>query len=102
MKPKHYPNWRDIVVYSQQHPQPQIIEENSKFKSVIVGLEAGVKIPPHAEGPAIFHFLEGTGQVIVGEETYAIQPGGTVIVPDGAIRGIEAETRLAVLAVRVL
>jgi quercetin dioxygenase-like cupin family protein len=102
MEPKLYPNWKDIVVYSEQHPQPQILEENEKYKSVIFGLEAGAKIPPHAEGPSVFHFLEGTGRVIVAEETYAIQSGATVIVPDGAIRGIEAETRLAVLAVRVL
>ena len=101
MEPKHYPNWRDIVVYSE-HPQPQIIEENPKYKSVILGLEAGAKIPPHAEGPAIFHFLEGTGRVMVAEKTYSIQSGSTVIVPDGAARGIEAETRLAILAVRVL
>jgi quercetin dioxygenase-like cupin family protein len=102
MEPKHYPDWRDIVVYSQQHPQPQIMEDNPKYKSVILGLQPGVKIPAHSEGPAIFHFLEGTGRVIVGEKTYAIQSGGTVFVPDGAERGIEAETRLAVLAVRVL
>jgi quercetin dioxygenase-like cupin family protein len=102
MQPKYYPNWRDIVVYAGQQPQPQILEENPKFKSVIVGLEAGAVIPPHPEGPAIFHFLEGTGQVIVGQETYAIQSGGTVVVPDGAVRGFKADTRLAVLAVRVL
>ncbi len=102
MKPKYYPNWKDIVVYSQQNPQPQILEENQKYKSVIVGLEAGAKIPPHAEGPAIFYFLEGTGQMIVGEESYVIQTGATVVVPDGATRGIEAETQLAFLAVRVM
>ncbi len=69
---------------------------------MVAGLEPGAKIPPHPEGPAIFHFLEGTGQMIVGDQAYAVQAGATVVVPDGAVRGIEAETRLAFLAVRVL
>ena len=58
-------------------------------------------MPPHAEGPAIFYFLEGSGQMLVGEESFAVQTGATVVVPDGAMRGIKAETQLAFLAVRV-
>ncbi len=37
----------------------------------------------------------------VDEERFAIEAGATVITPDGAVRGIEAETRLAFLATRV-
>jgi quercetin dioxygenase-like cupin family protein len=68
---------------------------------VIAGLQPGKKMPPHAEGPAIFHFLDGTGQMIVEEEIFSVQTGTTVIVPNGAIRGIEAITQLAFLAVRL-
>lgn len=102
MKQKqHYPNWKETVVYSETHPQPRVLVETDKYKSVIGGLEPGGDMPAHAEGPAIFHFLEGTGRMIVGEESYAVQSGATVVVPDGATRGIEAETRLAFLAVRI-
>ena len=96
-----YPHWKDIVVYSEKGTQPQILVETEKYKSVIAGLAAGNLMPPHAEGPAIFHFLEGSGRMTVGEDSFAVNAGATVIVPNGATRGIEAETQLAFLAVRL-
>lgn len=96
-----YANWKDVVVYSEKGMQPQVLVEAEQYKAVVAGLAAGNTVPPHPEGPAIFHFLEGSGRMIVGEETFAVQAGATVIVPDGASRGIEAETKLAFLAVRL-
>jgi len=96
-----YPDWKEIVVYSEKGLQPQILMEGEQYKAVIAGLKPGGKVPPHTEGPAIFHFLEGTGHVLVGEESFPVQTGVTVVVPNGAMRGIEAETQLAFLAVRL-
>lgn len=96
-----HPHWKDIVVYSEKGLQPQVLTEGKQYKAVIGGLKPKGKIPPHEEGPAIFHFLEGTGRVLVGEESFAVQAGATVVVPNGAVRGIEAETQLAFLAVRL-
>lgn len=101
MGKQYYPDWKEIVTYAEGRPQPQVLVDTGQYKSVIAGLEAGQKMPPHPEGPAIFHFLEGTGQMIVGEETFAVQAGATAVVPDGAVRGITAVTRLAFLAVRL-
>ena len=96
-----FPDWKDVVVFSAAGPKPYVLTETVNYKAVVVGLAAGAVLPPHEEGAAIFHFLEGTGQVIVGEETFAVQAGATVVVPDGAVRGIEATTQLALLAVRL-
>jgi len=96
-----YPDWKEIVVYSEEGPKPQVLAENEAYKCVMGGLVAGNSIPPHPEGPAVFHFLEGSGRMIVGEESFAVSAGATVIVPDGAKRSIEAETQLAFLAVRL-
>ena len=96
-----YPDWKKIIVYPAQGIQPQALVENEKYKSVIAGLLAGNSIPPQTEGPATFHFLQGTGRVIVDEESFDVQAGATVIVPDGASRSIEAETQLSFLAVRL-
>ncbi|MBC8504675.1 MAG: hypothetical protein ISR58_00310 [Anaerolineales bacterium] len=96
-----FPNWKDIVVYPEKGAQPQVLVETENYKSVIAGLAAGSGMPPHPEGPAIFHFLEGSGQMIVGEQSFRVSAGATVVVPDGALRGIEAKTQLAFLAVRL-
>lgn len=97
-----YPDWRTRVVFAAEGPKPQVLMENAKFKVVLGGLEAGQKIPPHPEGESVFHFLEGTGWMSVDGERFAVTPGATVVTPAGAQRGIEAETRLAFLAARVM
>ena len=95
-----YPNWKEKVVFSPDGPQPQVLLETEKFKAIVAGLEPGQKIPPHPEASAMYHFLEGTGWMIVDDERFAVGPGATVVTPDGAKRGIEAETRLAFVAAR--
>jgi quercetin dioxygenase-like cupin family protein len=98
-----YPDWRDNVAFSDEGPQPAIatLLETDKLTVIIGGLQPGHKIPVHPEALAMYHFLEGTGWMTVDEERFAVEAGATVIVPAGAARGMEAETRLAFLATRV-
>lgn len=95
-----YPHWKEIVVYSPAGPQPQVLFETEELKVVVAGLEAGQRLPLHPAPAAMYHFLEGTGWMIVDDERLAVGPGATVTVPDGARRGLEAETRLAFVAAR--
>ena len=97
MKPNYVPNWREEVVFSPDGPQPQPLVATDRLKSVIVGLEPGQKIPTHPAPTAVYHFLEGSGWMIVGEERFAVQSGATIVVPDQVPRGIEAETKMALL-----
>ena len=96
-----FPHWKNLVVYSSKGMQPHVLVETENYKSVVAGMAAGNSMPTHVEGSAIFHFLEGSGKMVVAEETLSVQEGATVYVPNGAKRGIEAETQLAFLAVRL-
>lgn len=96
-----FPDWHKVVTYSPEGPQPQILMVNDKVKVIIVGLAPGQKIPEHAENSAMYHFLEGAGWMVVDGERLAVSPGATIVMPDGAVRGMEAETRLAFLATRI-
>ncbi len=97
MNPMIIPDWRERVVFSSEGPQPQVLIATDKLKSVLVGLEVGVQIPVHPGPAAVYHFLEGEGQMIVDEEHIPVQAGMTIVVPDGARRGMETETRLSFL-----
>lgn len=101
MKSIFYPNWQEQVVFSTDGPQPQILVENEKLKAIIAGLEAGQKIPSHPEALAVYYFLEGTGWMTVDDERYSVSSGAIVIIPAGAKRGVEAETRLVFVATRI-
>jgi quercetin dioxygenase-like cupin family protein len=95
------PDWRDKVIFSAGGPQPQVLYEDAKIKVVVVGLEPGGRIPVHAGSAGVYHFLEGTGEMTVGNEFYAVQAGATLVIPDGATRGLTTQTRLAFIAVRI-
>jgi len=88
------------AVFGTTGPQPQFLLDTPQFKAVVVGLAAGQKIPPHPEGPAMYHFLEGEGFMTVGEEAFPVQPGVTVLAPAGVPRGIQAKTKLILLGAR--
>ena len=97
-----YPDWRAKVIFGADGPKPQMLTENPKYKVVVVGLEPGQKIPLHSEeGSAVFHIVDGTGWASVNDERFAVQPGATVLVPEGGKRGMEATTQLVFIAVRI-
>lgn len=97
-----YPDWKEKIIYSNDGPKPQVLEETDKLKVILSGLAEGQKVPVHPAELGMYYFLEGTGWMTVDEERFAVQPGAIVIVPSGAKRGIEAETQLAFLAARVV
>jgi quercetin dioxygenase-like cupin family protein len=95
------PNWRDQAVFSPDGPQPQVLVQTDKLKAIIGSLEAGQVIPPHPEALAVYHFLEGSGWMTVDDERYPVLSGTIIITPEGAARGVEADTRLVFLAARI-
>lgn len=100
--PTFIADWREKVVYGAAGPQPQVLHEDARSKLVLVGLEPGAQIPAHQGGAGVYHFLEGAGQMRVDEQRYDVCAGSTVVVPDGATRGMVAAERLAFIAVRLL
>lgn len=97
----HVNNWREKITYSREGPQPRVLMETDEYRVILAGLEPGAKIPPHPEAGAIYHILEGSGWMTVNDQRLAVRDGSIVAVPHGGTRGLEAETRLAFLAVRV-
>jgi quercetin dioxygenase-like cupin family protein len=85
------------VEFAADGAKPQFLLDLPQFKVLVVGLEAGQQIPLHPGEPAMYHFLEGEGLMTVGDETFAIKPGVTVVVPAGESRGMNAKTRIVFL-----
>jgi quercetin dioxygenase-like cupin family protein len=98
---KLYADWKEYVTYGSDGPQPQVLMANEKVKALMAGLEAGASIPEHAEAQALYYFLEGNGWMTVDGERMPVSAGATIVMPEGAVRGMEAETRLAFIAVRI-
>jgi quercetin dioxygenase-like cupin family protein len=88
------------AVFASDGPKPQFLFETPGFKTLVVGLEPGQQIPLHVGEAAMYHFLEGTGLMTVGKETFAIKPGVTIIAPSGSERGMNAKTRVVFLGAK--
>jgi quercetin dioxygenase-like cupin family protein len=95
--PIYVADTKSKAVFAAEGPQPQFLIDSPGFKALVVGLEAGDQIPTHADAVAMYHFLEGTGLMTIGEAIFEIKPGVTVIAPSGVRRGMNAKTRLVFL-----
>jgi quercetin dioxygenase-like cupin family protein len=95
-----YPDWKELVAFSNEGPKPHHLIKTEQFTALIAGLEPGQEIPPHPEASAIYHFLEGNGWMIVDGQRFPVKPGATIVVQQGASRGMEAETQLAFIAAK--
>ncbi len=93
-------DWQDEVVYGVEGPQPQVLLETDKMKAVLVGLEPGQSIPSHPAQASVYFVIEGSGWMTVNDERVELKPGVFVTMPDGAVRGVQAETRLVFLGTR--
>ncbi|MBK8020400.1 MAG: 4Fe-4S binding protein [Chloroflexi bacterium] len=100
--PTFISDWREKVVFGSEGPQPQILVENERMKAVLVGLDAGQRVPLHPAPQGVFHFVDGSGWMTVEDVRHPVHAGTIVIVPEGAKRGIEADERLVFIAVRVM
>ena len=88
------------AVFAADGPKPNYLVDLPNFKALVVGLEAGQQIPLHPGEPAIYHFLDGSGLMTVGDETFAVNPGVTVFAPAGVPRGMNARSRLIFLGAK--
>lgn len=95
---KFYPDMQSEVTFGESGPQPKFLVDDPKFKVILGGLKAGQQIPVHPESLAVYHFVAGTGTMTVDDEQFPISAGATVITPEGARRGMKAETEVIFLA----
>ena len=93
----YFTDTKSKAVFAAEGPKPQFLIDTPKFKVLVVGLEAGGQIPAHPGEAAMYHFLEGTGLMTVGDEVFEIKPGVTIVVPGGVKRGMNAKTRVVFL-----
>jgi len=93
----YFPETKSKAVFASDSPKPQFLIDTPQFKALVVGLEAGQQLPVHPGEAAMYHFLEGEGLMTVGEETFDIKPGVTVVAASGVKRGMNAKTRVVFL-----
>jgi quercetin dioxygenase-like cupin family protein len=68
----------------------------------LFGFAAGEELSAHsAPTPAVLYFLEGEGEVQLGDDKVQVQPGSFVYMPPMLPHGIAARTSLRMLLVQM-
>jgi quercetin dioxygenase-like cupin family protein len=78
-----------------------VLFDDGQLKVVMAELQPGQSISQHPEGRSVFHFLEGKGVMTIDGQPVEVGAGMTIVLKDGTLCGIQAETRLAFLATRL-
>lgn len=67
---------------------------------MLIGFEPGQSVPEHPGPAGAFYVVDGQGWISIDGERQEVWPGMVAIAPEGADRGIEAQTRLTILVSR--
>jgi quercetin dioxygenase-like cupin family protein/hemerythrin-like domain-containing protein len=79
----------DLARFSETGFGRVILADTPEMKVVLVALESGQEIPPHA--PAVnlsISVLDGDGQIRIDDYVHNVRAGDVAVIPSGAVRGI--------------
>ena len=79
---------------------PNVVYQSAGLKAVLAYFKAGQFIPVHKPGvDVVLYILEGTAEVVAGDERLTAGKDDLIIVPKGRKRGVKALSELTLLHV---
>ena len=80
----------DIIVKNDSR---YTVKDNTKLKNLVLSsteLNAGKQTSGHTHKgqEEIYFFINGTGEMIVGDERFPVEEGDVVLIPDGAFHQV--------------
>ena len=84
---------KDLVDYQEHQVVSKTLVQNDMVSMTIFAFDKDEEISSHkSTGDAMVAVLEGTGRITIGEDTYTINAGETIVMPKGiphAVYGVE-------------
>jgi quercetin dioxygenase-like cupin family protein len=104
---KPYEHIQDLSEKLPEIPPESVISRtlysDSQIKVTLFGFAPGQELTEHtAAQPAILHFLEGEGDLVLGEDRLPILPGTWVRIDAHLPHSLRAKTRLVMMLVLIL
>jgi quercetin dioxygenase-like cupin family protein len=74
------------------------LQKNELTDVTLFGFAAGQELSEHTSAwPAILHFIQGEGQLMLGEDSFDYQPGSWAYMPARLPHAIQAQTQTIML-----
>ena len=91
---------KEQVEYQEKQVVSKTLVQNDKVSVTIFSFDKGEEISSHASGgDAMVTVLDGKGKFTVGEETFILQEGETLIMPKNISHAVYGEERFKMLLV---
>lgn len=93
----------NLIEFSPGQYTKHVFFEREQIKAQVVTLDSGQRIPPcRMERDVVFFIMEGKGKIIVdGEERELEKFSWVYVAKEKNSRSIQAEARMAVLAMQI-
>ena len=93
-------NAAELKSFGEKNFAPNVVYQSNDIKVVLAYFKKGQFIPVHTPGvDLVLYILEGSAEVVAGEERLTAGKDDLIIIPKGAKRGIMALAELTILHV---
>jgi len=86
--------------FSSDHQVATPLFQSDPLTVMLIGFEPGQSITEHPGPAGAFYVVDGHGWISINGERREVRAGTVAIVPQGAQRSIQAQTRLTLLVSR--
>ena len=91
-------NVQNLPALKQKQPYDnvtsQVMKSDSDFTSTVIWIKKEVKAHYHASHYEQVYVIEGTGQMLVGNDRFDVGPGDLIQIPIGAIHALRVTSKL--------
>lgn len=90
----------DLVLYQPGQVVSRTLVQNKSVGITLFAFDAGEQISSHeSTGDALVQILDGSASITIGEKTYTLAKGQTIVMPAGVPHALEAIERFKMMLV---
>ncbi|ROR30511.1 quercetin dioxygenase-like cupin family protein [Mobilisporobacter senegalensis] len=93
---------QNLVSYQDGQIVSKTLVQNSNVSLTLFAFDKGEEISSHSSnGDAMIYVIDGTGQITIGDETYMVTSGETIVMPAGIPHAVYAAEKFKMFLIVV-
>jgi quercetin dioxygenase-like cupin family protein len=91
-------NTKELVQYQEGQVVSRTLSQGRPISITVFAFDKGEEISSHASGgDAMVYLLDGTAEITVGEETFTVHEGETIVMPANVPHALLAKERFKMI-----
>lgn len=88
----------NLVAYQDGQVVSKTLAQNSALSLTVFAFDKGEEISTHASGgDAMVYVIDGETQITIGDQSYVVRKGETIVMPSGIPHGLVALERFKMM-----